>query len=172
MEFQKKFQYCPVCGSKNFVKNNIKSKRCNDCDFIYYINPSGATAVFIRNKRGELLVGKRANNPQKGTLDLVGGFIDFDETAEEGIKREIKEETGLIVQDVRYLFSVPNDYLYSDLNIPTIDLFFEAVVENDVEIMPADDVAETLWIALNQLNSQLFGLQSIRKAIDIYTKIS
>ncbi len=168
MNFQDKFKFCPVCGSDKFVRNNIKSKKCGDCNFVYYVNPSAATAVFIRNKRGELLVCRRANDPAKGTLDLVGGFIDFDETAEQGIKREINEETGLKVSDVCYLFSVPNDYLFSDLNIPTMDMFFEATVENDIEIVSSDDVSEAFFVSLKDIDSTLFGLNSIRKAIRIY----
>ncbi len=168
MDFQKKFRFCPVCGSKNFVRNNIKSKICNDCHFVYYINPSAATAAFIRNKKGELLVCRRANSPAKGTLDLTGGFIDFNETAEEGIKREIKEETNIDVKEVRYLFSIPNDYLFSDLNVPTMDLFFEATVENNVAIIPCDDVSESFFISLEEINPEHFGLKSIKKAIKIY----
>ncbi|PIF02680.1 MAG: DNA mismatch repair protein MutT [Paludibacter sp.] len=168
MNFQEKFQFCPVCGSKNFIKNNIKSKKCQDCGFVYYLNPSAATAVFIRNEQGELLVCRRVNNPAKGTLDLVGGFIDCDETAEQGIIREIKEETGLDVGTVRYLFSIPNDYLFSDLNIPTMDLFFETTVKKDVEIIPADDVSEAFFVPLKDVDYSLFGLKSIKKAVQFY----
>ena len=42
-----KFAYCPVCGSKHFVVNNFKSKKCGDCGFTYYANPCSATAAFI-----------------------------------------------------------------------------------------------------------------------------
>jgi len=62
---------------------------------VYYMNPSAATAAFILNGKGELLVERRKREPAKGTLDLPGGFADFDETAEEGVAREVLEETGL-----------------------------------------------------------------------------
>ena len=103
-----KFTFCPVCGSKHFVVNNFKSKRCQDCGFTYYANPCSATAAFIINDNDEMLVVRRAKEPAKGTLDLPGGFVDMYETVEEGMRREIKEETGLDVQDIRYLFSSPN----------------------------------------------------------------
>ena len=90
-----KFAYCPVCGSKHFVVNNFKSKKCEDCGFTYYANPCSATAAFIlrqpEGKEQELLVVRRAKEPAMGTLDLPGGFCDMGETVEEGMRREIKE---------------------------------------------------------------------------------
>ena len=72
MNFSTLFKFCPVCGSGKFDQHNIKSKKCNSCGFIYYINPSAATAAFIRNDDGDLLVCRRAQEPAKGTLDLPG----------------------------------------------------------------------------------------------------
>ena len=46
-----KFMFCPVCGSKHFVVNNFKSKRCQDCGFTYYANPCSATAAWWCDER-------------------------------------------------------------------------------------------------------------------------
>ena len=119
-----KFRHCPVCGSDTFTDNDFKSRRCGDCGFVYYLNPSAATVAVITDGNGKILVATRSKEPAKGTLDLPGGFCDCNETAEEGVRREVLEETGLIVTEARYLFSLPNRYLYSGLNIPTLDLFF------------------------------------------------
>ena len=101
------FKYCPKCGSIHFEINNEKSKRCADCGFVYYFNPSAATVALIMNEQNELLVCRRAKDPAKGTLDLPGGFIDMAETGEEGVRREVKEETGLDVRNAEggYLFT-------------------------------------------------------------------
>ena len=87
------FVYCPKCGSKEFVEQNDKAKHCRACGFTYYFNPSASTVAFILNERNELLVCRRAKEPAKGTLDLPGGFLDTYETGEEGVIREVKEET-------------------------------------------------------------------------------
>ncbi len=160
-----KFCYCPKCGSKHFEIHDEKSKQCENCGFVYYMNPSAATAAFILNGKGELLVERRKREPAKGTLDLPGGFADFDETAEEGVAREVLEETGLEVTDVRYLFSVPNTYLYSGMNIHTLDLFFCCKVKDDSQLRAADDAADCFWVPLGEIHTEQFGLRSIRQAL-------
>ncbi len=160
-----KFAYCPVCGSKHFEEQDVKSKRCENCGFEYYLNPSSAVAAFILNERGQLLVEKRKNDPGRGTLDLPGGFCDMEETIEEAIAREVKEETGLVLASSRYLFSVPNVYRYSHFNIPTLDAFFLCTVEDASQLKAADDAAEVQWVALSDIHTEQFGLRSIRQAL-------
>ena len=162
-----KFKYCPVCGSPRFEIHNFKSRQCRDCGFTYYANPCSATAAFIR--RGDLLlVARRGKEPAKGTLDLPGGFVDMDETGEEGMRREIREETGLDIKQLKYLFSIPNRYLYSDMIIHTLDMFYEAEAPKDVEPHADDDAAELMWIPLKEVNPADFGLTSIRQAVEQY----
>ena len=159
------FHYCPKCGSELFEVHNIKSKHCSNCGFTYYQNPSSATAAFILNSKGELLVVRRAKDPAKGTLDLPGGFVDNDETGEQGIIREIKEETGLDIQQVEYLFSIPNIYRYSGMDIHTLDMFFLCHVDDDAAIQAADDAAECAWLPLQEVYVERFGLRSIREGV-------
>ena len=161
-----KFKYCPVCGSAHFVVNNFKSKKCEDCGFTYYANPCSATAAFIVNDKEELLVVRRAKEPAKDTLDLPGGFCDMGETVEEGMIREIKEETGLEVTEIQYLFSSPNEYVYSGMGIHTLDMDYLARVHCDsVAVTAHDDAAEAMWIPINKVNPAEFGLTSIRNAV-------
>lgn len=159
------FRYCPVCGSQHFVINNFKSKKCEDCGFTYYANPCAATAAFILNDRNELLVVRRAKEPAKGTLDLPGGFVDMYETAEEGMRREIKEETNMDIGEMEYLFSSPNVYQYSGLGVHTMDMDYLIRVSSNVTVHADDDAAECMWIPLQDINPEDFGLTSIRNAV-------
>lgn len=166
------FHYCPKCGSVHFEINNFKSKHCSNCGFTYYANPSSATAAFIvrpaaeaSRDKYELLVARRGKEPAKGTLDLPGGFVDNDESAEQGIIREIKEETGLDIAEARYLFSIPNIYLYSGMQIHTLDMFYLCHVEREAEVKAEDDVSELSWVPLREVYVERFGLSSIRQAV-------
>jgi mutator protein MutT len=134
------------------------------------MNVSGAVAVFILNNNNELLVCRRAHDPAKGTLDLPGGFVDLHETAEEAVMREIEEETGLIISELTYKFSLPNQYLYSDFEVHTLDLFYQATANDTTALEANDDVEDCKFVAINELQPTDFGLKSIRIAIDRFIK--
>lgn len=164
------FHYCPICGGAHFAEHGPTSRRCEDCGFTYYTNPRGATVAFIINEYGELLCGRRVNNPAKGMLDAPGGFMDLDETAEEGMCREILEETGLAVEpsQVRYLFSLPNRYEYSGIMCRTIDLFFEVRVPGRPSFDGRDDISTLQWVPLAEVRPEEFGMKSIAKGLGMY----
>ena len=96
------FRFCPVCGSEAFAVHDARSKRCAHCGFTYYHNAAASTVALIENKRGELLVVRRALPPAQGTLDLPGGFVDPGETLADGCRREVREETGLTLTRWRF----------------------------------------------------------------------
>lgn len=164
------FKYCPKCGSAAFHVKDEKAKRCEECGFVYYFNSSAATVAFILNEKNELLVCRRAKEPKKGTLDLTGGFIDRFETGEEGVAREVKEETGLEVEEATYLFSLPNTYLYSGFLVHTLDLFFRCKVKDESRLQAMDDVAESFWMPLDKINPEEFGLDSVREGVKRFLK--
>jgi ADP-ribose pyrophosphatase YjhB (NUDIX family) len=168
MHFSDLFRYCPGCGSESFEPHNEKAMKCPDCGFTYYINPSAATAAFIRNHKGDLLVCIRAKEPAKGAFDLPGGFVDNDEAAEEAIVREVREETGARPLSAEYLFSIPNLYEYSGLSIPTLDLFFECTIDENTPLKASDDVAECFFLPVKEIDAGKFGLRSIKQAVARY----
>lgn len=162
------FRFCPKCGSPHFEEHNFKSKRCADCGFTYYFNSSAATVALIQNERQEILVCRRAKDPAKGTLDLPGGFIDMYETAEEGVAREVKEETGMTVVKAEYMFTLPNIYLYSGFPVHTLDMFFRCTVADTLHFKAMDDAADAFFLPLKDVHPEQFGLGSIRKGITMF----
>lgn len=160
-----KFKFCPACGSAPFEVNNETSKRCAACGFVYYFNPRAAVAVVVKNDKGQMLAVRRAKEPAKGTLDLPGGFSESYETAEQSVQREVREETGLELTDIKYLFSLPNIYRYSDFDVHTMDMIFEATAVNPKQLVARDDVAESFFVSLDSLSASDFGLTSISEAI-------
>lgn len=129
------------------------------------MNAAAAYVAFIVNEKDELLVLTRGREPAKGTLDLPGGFAEIRETAEEGVRREVLEETGLTVEKVTYLFSQPNVYPYSGIDVYTLDSFFFCEVHDLSPLKAADDAADCQWIAISRLPYEQFGLQSIRQGV-------
>lgn len=162
----KLFAFCPRCGSAHFAVNDARSKRCADCGFTYYANSSAATAAVVINQRNELLVTRRAYEPARGTLDLPGGFIDPGEDAVAGVLREVMEETGAKAEMRRFLFSLPNEYVFSGFTVHTCDLFFELSIADENAVFARDDAAELLWIPLDEIRPEDFGLASIRRGVE------
>ena len=90
-------RFCAYCGEqlieKPFQERN--HRYCQTCDRIHYENPFPAVAALVPNQNGQLLLVKRAVEPAKGQWCLPGGFIEIDESIEEAVLRELREETGV-----------------------------------------------------------------------------
>ena len=99
-------------------------------------------------------------------LDLPGGFVDINETAEEAIIRELKEELNINIQNPKYLFSLPNEYEFSGITVHTLDIFFKIEIDDNTIIKTDDDVASAQFYDLNNVNIENIGLHSIKTAIE------
>ncbi|MCB1124727.1 MAG: NUDIX domain-containing protein, partial [Verrucomicrobiae bacterium] len=107
--------FCPRCGAKSFKNGAFKPWFCESCGFKLYSNVATAAGVFILDEENRVLLNQRAHDPQCGKLGLPGGFLDPQETAEEAVVREVREEVGLEIQDLTYLASFPNQYFYGGI---------------------------------------------------------
>ncbi len=163
------FSFCPRCSSIAFKsKDKGRSFWCEDCHFNYYINNSAAVACLIFNDSGELLLTRRAFDPNKGMLDLPGGFVEPEESAEEAVYREIMEELNLEVTEMDYLVSFPNMYPFSGMVVPTVDLAFSCKVENFDQLKPDDDVATVEFIHPEKIDMDELCANSMRQIIHYY----
>lgn len=156
------FHFCPRCGSSLFVANGERSFLCGNCGLQYFINSAAAVACLIFNSKGELLMTRRAIEPHAGMLDLPGGFIDPGESAEEAVRRELKEELNVTVKNLKYLTSKANEYIFSGVTIFTTDMAFLVEVESLENLSARDDVSDFEWINPKTVNDTEIPLQSIR----------
>lgn len=159
------FAFCPHCGASVFNEDGPRSKKCANCGFNFYLNSAAAVAALITNSRGELLLTRRAFEPQKGTLDLPGGFAELDETLEEALKREIREELNTEIVNINYFTSQPNRYPFGGLTVHTLDCFFTAQVPENSNLEANDDVDSYEWFSAQNIELEQIGLPSIRKAV-------
>ncbi|TAN53526.1 MAG: NUDIX domain-containing protein [Methylococcaceae bacterium] len=134
------FRYCAQCGNKGLEIRQTRSIYCPACGFCYFINCAAAVSGFVFYG-DQLILTVRAEDPQKGYLDLPGGFVEFDESADDALRREVMEELGLAVTDVSYLASAPNSYLYAGVLYKTTDMFYVCRVDDISRIHAQDDVA-------------------------------
>ena len=120
------FKLCPMCGSKKIENHGNRKWICPDCGFDLYNNVASAVGVVIYDKYDNVLFEVRAKEPRKGFIAVPGGFVDFDESAEEAVVRECREEIGVPVDGTRFLCTQPNVYEYKGIEYKTCDIFFTA----------------------------------------------
>ncbi len=159
------FKFCPKCGSPEFKITGARSFRCSNCNFEFYVNSAAAVAAIIFNNEGKMLFTRRAVNPDKGKLDLPGGFVDPMESAEQAVKREIKEELGVDILSLQYFCSFPNEYKYSGLSVFTTDLAFFAEIDHQVAITPMDDISAIQYIYPEELDMSTLPAISMKNIV-------
>ena len=164
------FSYCPKCGLMSLTQTSDKSFLCNDCGFVFYLNTAASVAGIILGREERLLVVVRKYDPAKGSWDLPGGFIDADESAEDAVVREVKEELNLEVTKIKYFGSFPNTYVYGDVTYSTLDITFVCEVRSLENIQASDDAESYKFVSLDNIDLEKFGLLSMRKIVAEYIK--
>ena len=100
-------KFCGVCGGTMKFHTDI-SKRCEHCGKEVW--PQLATAVIVLVRRENEILLVHANNFRTDFYGLVAGFVETGETLEEAVHREVLEETGLHIKNLKYFASQPWPY--------------------------------------------------------------
>lgn len=161
-------KYCPSCGAQKFSFNGEKLFTCGNCSFNYYINPATAVAVIIEAPDGRIVVTRRKNTPRAGYLDLPGGFVDMMESAEDAAGREVLEELGITVKNLRYIGSSPNEYVFRGISYFTCDMGFVCESDELPQMLPADDVSEAFLIRPEDIDRREICFPSIERILNLY----
>jgi mutator protein MutT len=159
---QKVVQFCPKCGGSDFQYKNDNSFLCGNCHFHWYVNAAAAVAALIVNEKGELMLTRRAVDPDKGMLDLPGGFVDVLETAEQALCREIKEELSLEIAEFYYFMSCPNEYVFGGLSVFTLDLAYICKIKSFNKISAKDDISGFEFYSPGEIPYEEIGSQSMK----------
>jgi 8-oxo-dGTP diphosphatase len=139
------WRFCPRCASALDVQE--AEAACPSCGFTAYAQSAPAVAAFIVED-GRTLLGLRAHEPDAGRWDLLGGFLGEGEAPLDGLRRELREETGLEIEPGAYLGAYVDSY--GETGTAVLNLVFEVrVLAGDMA--PADDVAELRWFDLEEL---------------------
>ncbi|MFD2518782.1 NUDIX domain-containing protein [Salinimicrobium flavum] len=116
--------------------------------------------VFYKSQKVEkVLLVKRKSEPFKDKWGIPGGFLEENETLEDGAKRELEEETGLKVGKVYQLraFGTPG----RDPRGRTISIAFWGEAASEEEVKGNDDASDARWFNLQELPELAFDHQEI-----------
>ena len=100
-----KNKFCGICGSLMNDHEIDIARLCPSCGNIIYPTLSSAVIVAVEHE-GRLLLGHNVNFPE-GRYSILAGFVEPGETLEEAVKREIFEESGVTVKNIRYFGNQP-----------------------------------------------------------------
>ncbi len=128
-------------------------------------------AVVFRMEKNDLqvLLIRRKNPPFEKMWALPGGFVDMDETLEEAVVRELKEETGIELNDMKQLKA------YSAINRDprhrTVSVVFTGFLKEHQPVKAGDDAANAKWFSIKNLPPLAFDhFEIINDAVKMFLK--
>lgn len=98
-------RYCGRCGGVTGLHAHERAKWCATCQIPWY--PRVAPCVIVVIRRQDRMLLARSSRVKRHFYSLIAGFVEPGETLEQAVVREVKEETGLDVNNIRYSASQP-----------------------------------------------------------------
>ncbi len=105
IDWDRNHQFCGRCGSLLLTKDDERAKTCSACGLVLY--PVIAPAVIVAVVRDRTLLLAHSQRFQAGLYSVLAGFVEAGETLEECVRREVAEEVGISVADIKYFGSMP-----------------------------------------------------------------
>ncbi len=160
INWDKNHQFCGNCGTPTKTMENEMAKICPKCGFISHtrISPAVITAIV---KNDELLMAKHTHS-QGDMYGLISGFIEVGETLKEGVEREIMEEVGLKVKNIKYFESQPWPFPNS------LMIGFTAEYESGEIKIDENELTDAGWFNVNELPKIPSKISIARELIDWY----
>ena len=158
LKWEQTSQYCGRCGTKTKNLERERAKICENCNLISYprISPAVITAVIKDNK----ILLARAKRFKRDMYSVLAGFVEPGETLEECVRREIKEEVNIEVENISYFGSQPWPFPDSLMIGFTADYKSGEISIDEEEIMTAG------WFSPDNLPTIPGKLSIARQLID------
>lgn len=137
-------KFCGNCGSRTHQKPDERAIICPECKTVVYpkISPAVIVAIISNDK---ILLARNAAFPGKW-FSLLAGYVDIGESLEEALKREVKEEVGLDIDNIRYYKSQPWPFSGS------LMIGFIAEADESQPIIPDEkEITEAAWFTRGNL---------------------
>lgn len=130
-------KYCGRCGSLTKTRDGQRAKKCSECGLVNYPSISPAIIVAVV-KEGQLLLAHNKRFPLK-FYSILAGFVEPGETFEECVMREVTEETGIKVRNIKYFGSQPWPFPH------TLMVGFTAEYQDGDIIVDQDEIDDAGW---------------------------
>ncbi len=153
VEWDRTHQYCGVCGKPTELSATDRSRICPDCKIPQF--PRLAPAMIVAVERGDEILLARSPHFPAGIYSVLAGFVEPGESAEEAVAREVMEEAGIRVKDVRYFGSQPWPYPNS------LMLGFTAGYDSGEIRIEEEEIEDARWFKADEMPNFFPGRMSI-----------
>jgi 8-oxo-dGTP diphosphatase len=142
------WKFCPRCQAE--LRGDEQRLECPACGFVAYASSKATAGALVEDGGGRVLLARRAAEPFRGRWDIPGGFLDEGEHPLDGMRRELREETGLEVEPLEFLGVWMDSYGGDSTAEATLNFYWTARAVGG-EPAPADDVDDLRWFARDEL---------------------
>ena len=155
-------KFCGKCGKITEDKNDERAKICPDCGQIYY--PRLSPAIIVAVVRDEKILLAHSHRFPTKFYSVLAGFVEPGENLEECVKREVHEETGIEIRNIKYFGSQP--WPFPD----SLMVAFTAEYAGGEIKVDGTEIADAKWYAREDIPRIPPSISIARKLIDWFIK--
>ncbi|MCX7124850.1 MAG: NAD(+) diphosphatase [Gammaproteobacteria bacterium] len=160
--WRKTHRFCGHCGNKNSDKNDEQALICGSCHHVTYPRISPCIIVLITNGN-KILLARSPHFPGK-MYSTLAGFIEPGESLEQTVHREVKEEVGVTIKNLRYFGSQP--WPFPD----SLMIGFFAEYESGSILIDQKEIEDAQWFDIDNLPELPLKLSISRELIETYCR--
>jgi len=158
IDWDRTHRFCGRCGIELKMKTTERAKECPQCGLLHF--PRLAPAIIVLVERGNELLLARSRHFLPGMYSVLAGFVEPGESLEEAVVREVKEEVGMDVRDIKYFGSQPWPFPHS------LMIGFTATYAGGQISLDDSEIEEAGWFTADNLPRIPSKISIARKLID------
>ncbi len=150
LAWHRRHRFCANCGAPTEPRDGGHERFCPACEAHHFPRTDPVVIVRVSDGTDALLLGRQARWPE-GRFSLLAGYVEPGETLEEAVRREVLEESGVVLDSVSYIASQPWPFPSS------LMLGFSAQAARGDPVPGDDELAEVGWFAREELERAAQG---------------
>lgn len=154
--------FCGRCGAATERRQHERARHCSACKLPHY--PRLAPAVMVRITRGDQILLARSPHFVPGMYSVLAGFVDPGETIEQAAHREVREEVGLTIKNLRYFTSQSWPFPHS------LMIAFSAEYASGEIALEDPEIEDAGWYTRDNLPVSPIAISISRALIDDWLK--
>ena len=158
VDWDRTHRFCGQCGIPLRPRKTERAKECPQCGLLQF--PRLSPAVIVLVERGHQLLMARSRHFAPGIYSVLAGFVEPGETLEEAVEREILEEVGIRVKEIRYFGSQPWPFPHS------LMIAFTATYAGGEISVNEEEIEDAGWFTADHLPGQPGKISIARRLID------